>query len=485
MIADVNPFPSTLGRICPHPCESACNRAEGDEPLAVNQLERFLGDWALEHRLPLPSLETGPRDEWVGVVGAGPSGLSFAYQMARRGYRVTVYEGRERAGGMLRWGIPDYRLPTPVLDGEIERIEDLGVEIRLGTSIGDAVSLPELRERHPVLYIAIGAQKGLGLPVPGGDDPGVWAGTDYLDRVNHGESVELGRQVVVVGGGNTAMDAARTARRSGAEVTILYRRSRAEMPASVEEIEEALAEGVGLELLTAPVEVSRRDDGSLVVLARRMELGEPDASGRRRPVPIPGSDFEVPATTVIAAISQQPSLEGLEELRHEGAWLLAEDGEVTEGVWAGGDALGLGIAGDAIVQGRMAAEAVHARLRGRAPTPMPEEPPVVSDSVRLDYRPTGDRAQPAHLEPAIAVARADAEVVEGITEAQFLAEVERCMSCGSCFGCQQCWMFCTAGCFTRVEEPQPGVYFTLSLDQCEECGKCVELCPCGYLTLES
>jgi NADPH-dependent glutamate synthase beta subunit-like oxidoreductase/Pyruvate/2-oxoacid:ferredoxin oxidoreductase delta subunit len=491
MITDVNPFPSVLGRVCPHPCEAECNRGEVDEPLSINAMERFLGDWAIENAVGLERLAPGRHPETIGVIGAGPSGLSFAYQVARRGYEVTVYERRERAGGMLRYGIPDYRLPPAVLDAEIQRILDLGVELRTGVAVGRDVTLADLRERHDVLYVGIGAQKGRGLGLPGETGPGLWIGTEYMERVNRGETAVVGERVIVVGGGNTAVDAARTARRTGSEVTILYRRSRAEMPAIPAEIEEAEAEGVRIELLAAPVRVERAEDGDgkgagiTAVVARRMRLGEPDESGRRRPVPIEGSEFEIRADTLIAAVSQEPEWDGLgPDLGSEGSWLVAgEAGSLSDGVWAGGDVLGLGIAGNAIVQGRKAAETVHARLRGVS-APLPDSRPTIGTAELVPgfYAPTG-RSEPAHLPPAEALARPDAETVERITEEAFLAEAARCFSCGSCFGCQQCWMYCTAGCFTAVEESGPGVFFTLSLDRCHECGKCAEVCPCGYLSV--
>jgi formate dehydrogenase major subunit len=485
MIADVNPFPSVLGRVCPHPCEEHCNRTELDEPLAINAMERFLGDWAIDANVPLARVEEGPKDEWIGVVGAGPSGLSFAYQMARRGYRVTVYESKDQAGGMLRYGIPDYRLPPRILDAEIGRIFDLGVELQLNTVVGRDVALDELRSRHATVYLGIGAQMGRGLGIPGEEGPSVWTGTDYLAGMNCGEETYLGSRVVVVGGGNTAVDAARTARRTGAEVTILYRRSREEMPAIGEEIDDALEEGIHLVLLAAPVRLERDSDGNLTeVVACQMKLGETDESGRRRPIAIPHSDYSIPTDSVIAAVSQAPILEGFEALDRDGNWLLTDAGD---GILAGGDALGLGIAGDAIVQGRRAAEELHARLRDLSPSEVKADrrvdgrPEIGPDEVMLDYKPETPAVHVPKLTGAERVEMGGAEVAGTITEEQFLAEASRCYSCGSCFGCEQCSMFCTPGCFTRLEEVGPGVYFTLTLDQCEECGKCVEVCPCGFL----
>lgn len=485
MIADVNPFPSALGRVCPHPCEESCNRSTLDEPLAINAMERFLGDWAIEQGLALERLENVPVEIWIGVVGAGPSGLSFAYQMARRGYRVTIYESRAQAGGMLRYGVPDYRLPQEVLDAEIQRILDLGVDLKLNMAVGRDISLEALRARHTRLYLGIGAQMGREIGIPGETGPSVWTGTDFLSRINRGEEIEVGERVVVVGGGNTAIDAARVARRKGADVTVLYRRSLEEMPAREFEIEEALEEGINLFFLAAPVRIERTPDGKLdTLLACRMQLGEPDSSGRRRPLPVPDSEFILPLDTLIAAVSQSPGLAGFEALGHEGNWLIPDaDGAVGSGVLAGGDVLELGIAGNAIMQGRQAAEQVHFHLQGIKDDASTENsrPDIKPDQVKLDSKPASEAVRAPKLPGDERIARGSAEVSSTISEEQFLAEAERCFSCGFCFGCEQCSMFCTSGCFTRLEEAMPGMYFTLLLDECKECGKCIEVCPCGFL----
>jgi formate dehydrogenase major subunit len=484
-IADVNPFPATLGRICPHPCESHCNRGVRDEPLAINALERFLGDHAIAAGLPLERLAESPAPASIGVVGAGPSGLSFAYQMARRGYRVTVYDARSKPGGMLRYGVPDYRLPPSVLDAEIARILDLGVTLHGNVRLGREISLAELRERHAHLYLAIGAQRGRGLAIPGIEGPGVWAGTDYLRRVNSGERVETGKRVIVIGGGNSAVDAARCARRGGAEVVILYRRTLAEMPACAEEVEEAVEEGVEVMLLAAPLQIDRSADGGVcAVHAQHMQPGELDASGRRRPVPADLPPFSLPADCVITAVSQTPSLEGLEELDHDGDWLVTDaDGIVAPGVWVGGDATGPGIAGEAIYQGRRAAERLHARLTGEPDDASDDgiEPEVCFRDVKFESKPATEAVRARRLLGSERVTLGMSEVAETIAEEQFLDEVERCYSCGQCMGCEQCFMYCTSGCFTRSDDPEPGGYFTLNLDACRQCGKCIEVCPCGFL----
>lgn len=483
MVAAVNPFPATLGRICPHPCEAACNRRDKDGAVSINALERFLGDWGLQRRLALPIADRRSWSESVGVIGAGPAGLSFGYQMARRGYRVTIYEKQDQAGGMLYFGIPQYRLPEAVLGAEIQRILDLGVELKLDTAIGRDLTVRQLREKHDAVFIAIGAGVGLALGIPGEDGAGVWSGTDFLSVLNRGNTLELGEQVVVVGGGNTAMDAARSARRTGAQVTVLYRRTRKEMPAIETEIDDALAEGVEIAYLVAPVAIGREGGKIRSVRVQRMELGEPDGSGRRKPVPIDGSEHDIPASAVIAAVSQEPDWEGLGELRNGKIWIDAgSQGALGQGCWVGGDALGPGIAGLAIAQGRQAAEALHRQLRGLPAHSMSTSAVAASASAKPDYYPAMRRSTSPYNAVASRLAQPDLEVQQTISERAFLDEVSRCFSCGSCFGCEQCFMFCNARGFSKLQQVSPGRYFSLGLECCESCGKCIELCPCGYLS---
>jgi Pyruvate/2-oxoacid:ferredoxin oxidoreductase delta subunit len=256
------------------------------------------------------------------------------------------------------------------------------------------------------------------------------------------------------------------------------------MPAIAAEVDDALEEGVELLELAAPVRVERAEDGTLTgVTASRMELLEKDSSGRRHPVPVDGSEFTLQADALITAVSQSPAIEGFESLDHEGPWLHLHDGSAGKNLFAGGDVLGLGIAGNAIMQGRQAAERLHAELQGRnsAETPPAIRPGIAADRVKFESRPPSPAAKAPRLPVSERLSAALPEVAATISESAFLAEVERCFSCGSCLGCEQCSMFCTAGCFTRLEEVGPGMYFTLTLDSCEECGKCVEVCPSGYL----
>ncbi|HEX6850837.1 MAG TPA: FAD-dependent oxidoreductase [Candidatus Polarisedimenticolaceae bacterium] len=483
-LTEANPFPATMGRICPHPCEASCSRGDKDGPVAIHALERFLGDWGMRAGLALRRERDAPERESVGVVGGGPAGLSFAYQMARRGYRVTIYEGSPRLGGMLFHGIPEHRLPERILEAEIARILDLGVEARLSTVVGADVSPGELRARHAALFVAIGARTGRRLDVPGEEGPGVFGGIDFLAALNRGDAPDVGARVVVVGGGNTAIDAARAARRLGARVTVMYRRSRREMPALREEVDEAAAEGVEILELAVPIRVVREEGVVTGVEAQRMRPGDADESGRRRPIPIPEAVFAVAADTVLAAVSQEPDWSRLDALRPDGVFVSGEvDREIATGVWAGGDARGPGIAGAAIAQGRAAARAAHRRLRGIEGEPAAESRPRLDPgAVKPEYYPERRPVRPPVTDVQARLADPDREAVGTIHEAQFLSEVSRCFSCGLCFGCQHCWTYCNGFGFTRVAEPAPGTYFAIALERCESCGKCVDLCPCGYLS---
>jgi len=481
---DTSPFPAVCGRVCPHPCEDNCNRKELDGAVNVNKIERAIGDFALEKGLKLKTLSDEKHPEKVAVVGAGPGGLSCAYQLARRGYGVTVFEAAEKPGGMLLWGIPRYRLPADVLAEEIQNILDLGVELKCDTRIGKDISLEDLRSQYQAVFVSIGAHKGLKLRVDGEEAENVFSGVEFLNRVYHGEKIDVGDDVIVVGGGDTAIDAARICRRLGATTTILYRRTIQEMPAIDEEIEEAQEEGVRLEYLAAPIGFSKEDSRITSMKCIRMELGEPDDSGRRRPVPIEGSEFEIPATAVIPAISQAPDFGGFEALIEGKDWIqIDQDGASTkvEGVYAGGDAVSLALATTAIGQGRRAAESIDLRFRGRQ-RPQEEEMPLIqTDRMRLDHYEKMERAPAVKLPPEERLAGMETEVNLPMSREQIIQETKRCMSCGFCFDCEKCWLFCQD---QAVDKPlQKGVLYTFKMQNCTGCKKCAEECPCGFIDM--
>jgi formate dehydrogenase major subunit len=482
-IAELNPLPASIGRICPHPCEDLCSRTDKDGAVSINAMERFLGDWAISRSLPLPRLASQLNLESIGVIGSGPASLSFAYQMARRGYAVTIYEKDDRPGGMLRHAIPDYRLPRDVLDAEIKRVLELDIALVSGTDIGKSVGLGEIRERHTLTFLGVGAQAARQLDIPGEDGPGVVAGIDYLQqRKQHADS-HRGQRVLVIGGGNTAIDAARCALRDGAKVSLLYRRSAAEMPAIAAEVEDARAEGVEFQFLVAPTRIVREDGTVRFIEVQAMRLGEPDEAGRRRPVPLPGSRQRLAADLVIVAVSQAPDLCGMEDLAGLQDWLdTGEDGKLDGDVWAGGDSRAIGIASKAIFQGRLAAESAHAELRG-LPRPIEQlsRRALPEGAVKTDFYASQDRAAISRELPQDCLANPDAEIARTLSYEQARDEAARCMSCGLCFGCQMCFMYCNRDGFSQIDQTSPGHYFAMSLDACEGCGKCIEICPCGYL----
>lgn len=480
IITDRNPFPAVCGRVCPHPCEEKCNRNDKDGAVSINAMERFVGDFGIARNLALARLSDADNPEKVAIVGAGPAGLSCAYQLARRGYKVTVFEAFSKPGGMLRYGIPRYRLPEDVLDAEIGKILDLGVELKCGTAVGNDVPLDKVRKDYDAVFVGIGAHKGLKLRVPGEDASNVYTGTEFLNRVNSGEAVELGEKVYVIGGGDTAIDAARVSKRLGAEVTILYRRTRDEMPAIKPEIEAALEEGVNIEFLAAPVEVVQNGGKAIAMKCVRMELGEPDASGRPRPVPKEGSEFEVPVSDVIAAISQAPEFEGLDDL-HEGKdWtkIDAQGKTKLDHVYSGGDNVELGLVSIAIAQGRFAAEAIDSQFRG-TPLKTHDSPEIIkSDKMKLGWykdAPRNDRQDIPMDQRDL-----ETEVQQGLSEEDALAEAARCMSCGMCMDCETCWMYCTPSCFVKLPK---GEHYKIKLELCNGCKKCAEECPCGYIEM--
>ena len=483
---NTSPFPAVCGRVCPAPCETGCNRQELEGAVSINKVERAIGDVGLDNDIPLVKLSEEQQSQKVAIVGGGPSGFSCAYQMARRGYAVTVFEAMEKPGGMLRWGIPGYRLPEEILDGEIQKILDLGVELKCGVKIGQDVSLDELKNDYDAVYVALGAQQGISLGVEGEDAPNVFSGVDFLSRFHHGEQLDLGTDVVaiVVGGGDTAIDAARIVKRLGANATVLYRRTLEEMPAIKEEVEEAIAEGITIEFLSAPVGFKKGDDGLVThMTAIRMELGEPDDSGRRRPVPIEGSEYEIPATAIISAVSQAPDFSGFESLIEGQDWVKVDDEGATkvEGVWAGGDVTDLALVTDAVGHGRRAAEAMVKKFTGVEMEP-DQRTVIKTDQMNMQYFRDlpKERNEPAALDLEKRM-DLDTEVNLGLSQEQTIAEAERCMSCGYCIDCENCWLYCSDQAITKPL--QKGLLYGWKLENCTGCAKCADICPCGFIEM--
>jgi NADPH-dependent glutamate synthase beta subunit-like oxidoreductase/coenzyme F420-reducing hydrogenase delta subunit len=491
-IRKLNPLPGVCGRICTHPCEAACKRGQVDEPIAIAALKRFAcdGPWKDQYKETLPAKQTGHK---VAVVGSGPAGLAAAHDLALLGHDVTILEALPNLGGMLRVGVPAYRLPKDVLDEEIRAILDLGIEAKTGVRLGEDIQLAELFEQgYEAVFLAIGAHKDRKLGIPGENElVGVVSAVSFLRQVNQGENPEVGEKVAVIGGGNTAVDSARSARRLGAkEVHMVYRRSSDEMPAAAEEIEDAIEEGIQISYLTSPLEILGTDGRVSSLNCIKNELGEPDAGGRRWPKPVEGSEFSTDVDMVIAAIGQAPessSVDGELEVSEKGNRIHVEDASLVTnkaGVFAGGDAVtGPATAVKAIAAGKRAAMSIDLYLRGKA---LPESIPVKEDETQelpegvVQKTPTSPRCTIQTLPLDDRLAAFD-EVALGLTGEQAVLEAQRCLHCNlgatvdeeRCIGCGTCVEACP------LEIPSMGQDGRLDLDlfQCQACGTCVAECP--------
>ena len=446
IVREHNPLPGICGRVCTHPCESECRRSEHDDPVAICALKRFIADYELKHRRAKIKKIPRTRKETVAIVGSGPAGLTAANDLIRMGYGVTIFEELPVAGGMLVSAIPAYRLPRDIIHSEIEDIIRLGVEIKTNSKIEDFDRL--LDEGYDAVFIAIGAHKGLKMRIPGEDDfEGVVDCITFLRAVNLGKKRKPGDKVVVIGGGNSAIDSARSGLRLGAkEVYIVYRRSRAEMPAAEEEIEAAETEGVKIHYLAAPVRIIGKEGRVTQMECVKMKLGEPDKSGRRRPIPIPNSEFIIDCDYIVAAISQKPDLTFLKDdhgfkITKWETFEVDEETMVTNkpGFFAGGDAVtGPNTVIDAIEAGHRAARAINRYLQG---LPLKAEPPGRFEERELsieEFLPEKRRRiRPKKIK--IEKRRKTFDEVEApLSRDEAMEEARRCLRCGPCLDCIAC-----------------------------------------------
>jgi NADPH-dependent glutamate synthase beta subunit-like oxidoreductase len=473
-LVEENPLPAIMGRVCYHPCEDQCNRGKLDEAVGINSVERFLGDEALKRgwKFADPECETGKR---VLIVGAGPSGLSAAYHLRRLGHEVTIVEAGPQAGGMMRFGIPKYRLPRDVLDAEVQRILDLGVVLKLNTKVSD-IRDTMMQGRFDAAFLAVGAHIAKRAYIPAGEAARMLDAVAVLRSMEGEDRPLLGRRVVVYGGGNTALDVARTAKRLGAtESIIIYRRTRERMPAHDFEVEEALQEGVLFKWLSTIRNVA--DAGTLTV--ERMAL---DASGFPQPT---GEVETLEADSLVLALGQDVDLSLLAGV----PGLVIEEGTVQvgpnmmtgyPGIFAGGDmvpsertvTVGIG-------HGKKAARHIDAWLRGTTHAPGLKHEVATFDRLNTWYYADA----PKTVRPQLDLARRGStfdEVVQGLDEATALFEARRCLSCGNCFECDNCYGVCPDNAVIKLG---PGKRFEFNLDYCKGCGVCVAECPCGAIEM--
>ncbi len=484
------PFPSVCGYACYAPCEKRCAAQQFGDSIAIRTLKRAAAEmggeeWKKNLKIA-PS--TGKR---IAVVGSGPSGLTAAYFLATLGHGVTVFEACDEPGGMLRVGIPRYRLPRNVVDREIDYIKEVGVEIRTGSKVDDVDGL--LKNGFDAVFVACGAPKGANLGIPGDNSPGVMIGISFLKKVNSSQEVKVGDRVAIIGGGNTAVDTARCARRLGAkEVTLYYRRSEEEMTANRDEIEAAIEEGVRIELLTAPVKIESEGD-TLKVTFTRMKLGKLDASGRRSPIPIEGSEFTREFDTVIASVGQVPDVPG--SISGDKNKPLPVDGNTLatdkEGIFAGGDVVsGPASIIEAIAHGRRAASSIDKYLGGKGVIDQPLAPLEEVVSISEDVPKEKIRVPVPSL--PLAERLSSFEPVEvGYSMVLAMKEAERCMSCDArhfevivhpegCKECKLCMEVCKVGVFEATKEFNERGYRPVSaqhVNRCIGCMQCFYVCP--------
>ena len=509
LIMEENPFPAIMGRVCFHTCEEQCNRKDHDEAIAIHVVERFIGDYGLSKGLTIAPPKD-EKDKKVAIVGAGPGGLSAAYQLRRMGYTVTIFDSNGKPGGMMRYGIPSYRLPKEILDSEINRLHHMGIGFTMGVKVGKDISWDSLASEHDAIFVAIGAWEEAGLGIGGLDKEGVFNALEFLREINLGKAPEIGTKVVVIGGGNSAIDCARASRRLGAEVTIAYRRTGMEMPAHPEEVELAKEEGVQFLFLTTPKEITGQRHIAGLNL-EKMTLGEEDSSGRRRPVPT-GECFEIQCDGMIMAIGEGTKVDDLPPLiSHKGGVVETDNmGHTTAPkFFAGGDIMDIPhTVTHAIGSGKRASIAIDRFLereecdegsleqfrwgeRGNVsfgrinstmlfPRKNPGSEVIALKDMNTFYFDHRSRMKPQRI-PLEKRLKGFQEVIASSSRDEAVTEAQRCFICGSCTECGNCYIFCPE---CAIKSDPGGYGYIADMDYCKGCGICVYECPRGAMTME-
>jgi NADPH-dependent glutamate synthase beta subunit-like oxidoreductase len=483
LIKLASPFPSICGRVCPHPCESECYRDQIDKPVAIHAIERFLGDLDLKAKKRyIPEIKPKKKEK-VAIIGSGPAGLTCAYYLALEGYKVTLFEKSKVLGGMLTAGVPSYRLPRHIVEAEIKMIRDMGVTMKTGIEIGKNKTIAQLRkDGFKAFFLAIGAQESVRLGIPGEDMEGVYKGLDYLGQINLGKAIRLGEKVAVIGGGNVAMDAVRSARRLGSEKAfILYRRGMEEMPSTPEEVKQCREEKIPIKTLSQPVRFISNNGRVKGIECIKMRLTDPDESGRRKPEPIPGSEFKVNVDAVITALGQESDWCCLTP---ECACTLTDWGTIkidpltlqseAPDIFAGGDAArGPKTVIEAIADGRQAAISINRYLSGQnLRLGRDKELKAIKEPQKGKYDRAG-RAQMPYLDPKKRVKNFN-EVQKGLPKGVTIQEAKRCISCGTC-----CVQTCPYDVMQFNHEATKAVKCDLCLEKRgrDEVPACYAICP--------
>lgn len=490
-IVRTNPFPAVMGRICPHPCQKGCNRQFHDESVAINALEQAVGNYGIEAglKLPEPGPDTGKR---VAVIGGGPAGLSAAYQLRRRGHAVTIYDANEKLGGMVLYGIMGYRVDRKVLEAEIRRITDLGLELKMGVRVGKDVTLDQLEAEYDAVFVGVGAQVGRTLPVEGfNTTPGATNAIDFLRNYEMlGDDIPVGRKVIVIGDGNVAMDVARLALRLGSEAVVVSGVPREEMACFRNEFDDAVNEGAVMHYLTGITGLLTGDGGVRGLVCSRMVKKDKGEDGWNSPIPFfryksSGETFGIEGDMVVAAIGQSADMQGLESIVNGNPWLKVDRHFRIPGkqkVFGGGDAIKVDLITTAVGHGRKAAESIDAFLKGE---PLPEQgyrevTKVQKQDVLYFFH--SPQAKRGNIEPEEVVGNHD-ELLQALSKEEALAEAARCMSCGLCFDCKQCVSFCPQTAVSRFRDNPEGEKVYTDYSKCVGCHICSLVCPSGYIQM--
>ncbi|MBF0278725.1 MAG: NAD(P)-binding protein [SAR324 cluster bacterium] len=493
-IVDKNPFPAIMGRVCPHPCETACNRQFREEPVGINAVEQAIGDHGISQNLKLPAAgpDTGKR---VAIVGGGPAGLSAAYQLRRYGHAVTIYDDKEKLGGTIRYGIMGYRVDREVLDAEIQRIVDLGMELKMEVKVGVDISLEQLEADYDAVFIGVGAQLGRPLPISGfGNGPQTTNAVEFLKAFEiHGESISIGKNVLVVGDGNVAMDVARLARRLGSKAGVISGVPRDEMSAYPEEFDDALIEGTQMHYLTGTLQVLEEDGKVRGIKCTKMEKKAKGEEGWNSPIPffrykaVEGQEFELECDMIVASIGQATDMTGLESTTNNTPWLKLENNfrvKGKENVFGGGDALKIDLITTAVGHGRLAAESIDCFLRDVPYTSQPYQDVIDVKKQDIAYfLPKNQIKRNHHHLENEKVEGNYSEILVTLSKEETVEESRRCMSCGLCFECNQCLTFCPQEAISRFKKNPLGEVMYTDYNKCVGCHICANVCPCGYIQM--
>lgn len=480
-LIDNNPFPAVTGRICHRPCEATCNRGQLDEPVAIRDLERFVGDMAIKEGWAFPDAPVS-KSETIAIVGGGPAGLSAAFHLRRSGYSVTLIEAQPQLGGVLLNGIPPYRLPKNLLAAEIQRILDLGIEVRINTRINSRDDFEKLKSEFAAVYLATGATVPKQLPQLDYSEPWAIDSASYLAQSNTGNHPQSGPRIVVIGGGSAAIDVARSARRHGKTVTVLALETEALMPAQGDEVREAKDEGITLLEGAMLRAVSHRPDQGLELACIKVDFKACGTSGEFQLTPIPDTDFTVNADAIVVAIGQDPDISGLQDLLDVDKTLIRineQQQTSAHGFFAGGDLVTMQrFVTVAFGFGKQAAlEIDHYLQSTKAAIIPPAQPDVSIDVINTSYHPKASRAT-TQLVPAAERRVSFDEVELGLNVTAAVTESKRCFSCGNCTFCDNCFVYCPDMAIIREADG-----YSVNGDYCKGCGLCVKECPTGSIIM--